>query len=59
MDYNILKEILKKTNVKPQMICWTLLLQEFELQIVQRKEEQPKPPEQETDIAIFIPQGII
>jgi hypothetical protein len=57
-DYNILKEILEKTNVKPRMIRWTLLLQEFELQIVQTKEEEPKPPEQET-IAICIPEGTI
>ena len=34
-----LKEILEGTDVKPRMIRWTLLLQEFDLQILQRKEE--------------------
>jgi hypothetical protein len=36
-----------------------ILFQEFELQIVQRKEEEHKPPKQETAIAICIPQGTI
>ena len=34
-----LKEILEGTDVKPRMIRWTLLLQEFDFKILQRKEE--------------------
>jgi hypothetical protein len=54
-----LKEILGRTNVKPQMIRWILLLQEFELQIIQRKEEQPTPPDQAVAAAVYIPPGTI
>jgi hypothetical protein len=35
-----LKEILERIDVKPRMIWWNLLLQEFNLQIIQRSEEQ-------------------
>ena len=35
-----LKEILERTDVKPRMIRWIFLLQEFDLQIIQRSEEQ-------------------
>jgi hypothetical protein len=35
-----LKEILKSTDVKPRVIRWILLLQEFNLQIIQRSEER-------------------
>jgi hypothetical protein len=35
-----LKEILERTDVKPMMIRWILLLQEFDLQIIQRSEAQ-------------------
>ena len=35
-----LKEILKRIDVKPRMIRSILLLQEFDLQIIQRSEEQ-------------------
>jgi hypothetical protein len=41
IDRNILKEILDRTDVKPRMI---LLLQEFKLQIMQRKENSPEVP---------------
>jgi hypothetical protein len=34
-----LKEILERTDVKPRMIRWILLLQEFDLQIIQRRED--------------------
>ena len=43
-DRDGLKEILERTYVKPRLIRWILLLQEFELQIVQRKEEPPEEP---------------
>ena len=39
-DHDGLKKILERTDVKPRLIRWILLLQEFELQIVQRKEEE-------------------
>ena len=39
-----LKETLEKTDVKPRMIRWILLLQEFDLQIIQRSEERLKDP---------------
>ena len=35
-----MKEILERTDVKPRMIRWILLLQEFDLQIIQRSEER-------------------
>jgi hypothetical protein len=35
-----LKEILERTDIKPRMIRWILLLQEFDLQIIQRSEER-------------------
>jgi hypothetical protein len=35
-----LKEILGRTDVKPRMIWWILLLQEFDLHIIQISEEQ-------------------
>jgi hypothetical protein len=35
-----LKEILERTDIIPRMIRWILLLQEFDLQIIQRIEEQ-------------------
>jgi hypothetical protein len=39
------------------MIHWILLLQEFELQIVQRKVEQSLPPDQAIAAAVHIPSG--
>src|SRR3954464_14754810 len=38
-DHIVLKEILERTVVNPRMIHWSLLLQEFDLQILKRKEE--------------------
>jgi hypothetical protein len=49
-DRKGLKEILERTDVKPRMIRWILLLQEFDLQILQRNEEQfedEDPPDEE------------
>jgi hypothetical protein len=37
-----LKEILEINDVKPRMIRWIFLLQEFDLQIIQRSEEHVK-----------------
>jgi len=61
-----LKKILERTDVKPRMIRWILLLQEFELHIVQRKEEpSEKPKEAEEQVFnrnisnICIPPGTI
>ena len=62
-DRDGLKEILERTDVKPRMIRWILLLQEFELQIVQRKEEPKelkKVKEKELGIStIYVPTGTI
>ena len=65
-DRDSLKEILERTDVKPRMIRWTLLLQEFELQIMQRKEEPPEVTNsfeeilaQERVSSIYIPLGTI
>jgi hypothetical protein len=44
-DRKGLKEILQRTDVKPRMICWILLLQEFNLQIIQRSDEQHEDQE--------------
>jgi hypothetical protein len=41
------------------MTYWILLLQEFKLQIVQRKDEQPTPPNQAVAAAVCIPPGTI
>ena len=41
------------------MIRWILLLQEFELHIVQRMEEQPNPLDQVVAAAVCIPPGTI
>ena len=38
MDHDGLKELLERGNHKPRLIHWILLLQEFELQIMQRQE---------------------
>ena len=37
-DHDGLKELLERKNHKPRLIRWILLLQEFELQIMQRQE---------------------
>ena len=37
-DLDGLKELLERKNHKPRLIRWILLLQEFELQIMQRQE---------------------
>ena len=65
-DRDGLKEILERTDVKPRMIRWILLLQEFQLQIVQRKEEpqdEPKMVKEEASdgniSTIYIPPGTI
>ena len=66
MDRDGLKEILERTDVKPRMTRWILFLQDFELQIVQRKEEpSEKPKEVEEQVfnrnisTICIPPGTI
>jgi hypothetical protein len=66
LECDSLKEILESTNVKPRMIRWTLLLQEFELQIMQRKEKPPEVPNsfeeilaQERVSSIYIHPGTI
>ena len=44
-DHQALKELILVKDVKPRLIRWFLLLQEFELQIVERghtKEEEEK-----------------
>jgi hypothetical protein len=38
-DRMALKEILERTDVKPRMIQWIFLLQEFDFQIIQRSGE--------------------
>jgi hypothetical protein len=53
-----LKEILERTDVKCRMIRWILLLQEFELQIIQRKEEPPNELKRSVSI-VYIPPGTI
>jgi hypothetical protein len=60
IDCDGLKEILERTVVKPRMIYWILLLllQEFQLQIIQRKEEQPKELKKSVS-TICIPPGTI
>jgi hypothetical protein len=61
-----LKEILEWTDVKPRMIRWTLLLQELDLQIIQRSEEQLEDRESvDKEIlphnisTVFIPPGTL
>ena len=53
-DRDGLKEILEKTDVKPRLIRWILLLQEFDLQILQREE---KPPDEKEEGNIEVPIG--
>jgi hypothetical protein len=61
-----LKEILERTNVKPRMIRWILRLQEFDLQIIQRSEEQLEDRESVDKEAlscsistVFVPPGTL
>ena len=45
IDHRALKQLMLAKDVKPRLIRWLLLLQEFELQIVERghtKEEEEK-----------------
>jgi hypothetical protein len=67
-DRDGLKEILERIDIKPRMIHWVLLLQEFELQIVQRREEPPEEPnivaegetnKRSTTMTIYIPTGTV
>ena len=64
-----LEEIITRKDVKPRLIRWILLLQEFELQMVERTpmegEEEPKIVELKFDdkkhetIQICIPPGMV
>ena len=61
-----LKEILERIDVKPRMIRWILLLQEFDLQIIQRSEEQLEDQESSDEeipqhkvATVFVPPGTL
>jgi hypothetical protein len=59
-DYCSFNEISGRTDVKPRMtIRWILLLKEFELQIIQRKEDKTTPLDHAVAPAVCIPLGTI
>ena len=63
-DHQALKELILAKYVKPRLIRWLLLLQEFELQIVER-EHTKEEEEKELSVLIvekaniFVPNGTI
>ena len=39
-DHSTLRYLMAKTDAKPRLICWVLLLQEFHFEVIDRKKNQ-------------------
>ena len=54
-DHQGLKEIIERKDVKPRFIRWLLLLQEFELQITERRHEELEEEPQVVEVKKVTP----